>query len=915
MTTSPEDLLTMENRKDNIVIKRVKKRPDTVKKESKAGKKEKFRSQYERQIKILAVLLILISFLTLLALISYSSADEANTQITFSEFLKLLRGNEDVLAKIQTTHNWLGLTGAIISDFLYNSTIGISVILIPLLVIYWSKYLLFRQKPDKKIIKITLFTILFALLFSTFFGIITSLNWLTIPKEFAGSFGFYTSGIMTGIFGQIGGIIIILLAFAGLTFIVFKISPMRSYDKIKALASRPKDLIKRQTSKTQDTEEKNDETTSDQVEDEEEDEPARILKNNIENAEANPDPVENPLKAFSKLTKDEAIDTVDSAKNDIEIKKLQFDERKDTQKEEEKGIESRTVGDYKNNSENEQIEEDNKNTEQGTSEQPIADESAFEEKTTDEDENINEDSAKKLVLTVQETITDETEEFNPVNPLSTSIHDREINYKPPTIDLLIDDENQYEINEDELKLNARILQEKLETFKIEIQNLTVTPGPVVTQYEFVPAPGIKISKIESLADDIAMALKARGIRIIAPIPGKGTVGIEIPNQKPMLVRFGSCIKSQKYQHSDFHLPICLGKTISGEVFVTDLAKMPHLLMAGATGTGKSVGINTIIASMLYKLHPKDIKFVIIDPKKVELTQYAALKNHFLACSPDVDSKIITDPQDAVTVLNALTAEMDLRYDILSQVGQRNIFDYNKKVRSGIFSDDKELIHKEMPYIIVIIDELADLMLTASKEVEAPIIRLAQLARAVGIHLVLATQRPSVDVITGIIKANFPARISYLVASKIDSRTILDVMGAEKLLGNGDLLFQFGGSVAPQRIQNAYLSSEEVERICEFIGNQKGYSQPYMLPSLRDTDTGVNGVAREDRDPLFNEAARLIVRQQQASVSMIQRRLKVGYARAGRIIDELEATGIVGPFDGSKARTVLIESEEELEDLL
>jgi len=481
--------------------------------------------------------------------------------------------------------------------------------------------------------------------------------------------------------------------------------------------------------------------------------------------------------------------------------------------------------------------------------------------------------------------------------------------------LLIDDEDKYEINEDELKLNARILQEKLETFKIEIENLSVTPGPVVTQYEFVPAPGIKISKIESLADDIAMALKARGIRIIAPIPGKGTVGIEIPNQKPMLVRFGSCIKSPKYQNSEYRLPLCIGKTISGEVFTTDLSKMPHLLMAGATGTGKSVGINTIIASLIYKIHPKDLKFVIIDPKKVELTQYGVLRNHFLAVSPDVPNDIITDPQDAVVILKALTAEMDLRYDILSQAGQRNIFDYNKKVREGKFKKDMELVHKEMPYIVVIIDELADLMLTASKEVEAPIIRLAQLARAVGIHLVLATQRPSVDVITGIIKANFPARVSYLVASKIDSRTILDVMGAEKLLGNGDLLFQFGGSTSPIRIQNAFLSTDEVENICEFIGSQKGYSQPYMLPSLNDGNDSTDGIAREDRDTLFNDAARLVVRLQQASVSLLQRRLKIGYARAGRIVDELEATGIVGPFDGSKARTVLIESEDELEPLL
>ncbi len=905
----------MENKKDNIVIKRVRKQPNNTKKNQRAEKKEKFQSQYERQIKILAVLMILISVLTLLALISYSSADEANTQISFSDFLKLLRGDDDLLAKIQTTHNWLGLTGAILSHFLYNSTIGITVILMPILVIYWSKYLLLIQKPDKKIVKITIFTVLFALSFSTLFGIIANLNWFLLPKEFPGSFGFFTSGIMISIFGIIGSMIILIFFITGLIFVLFKINPLRNYDKIKAIASKPKNLFNRQTATETDVNKENDADTKEITDEEEEDEPARILKRNIENAEANPDPVENPLKAYTQIAKDKGV-SLDSDSNNIEIKKFKTVTTDEEHPEETENTKAETTDDEVQSADEEHSETVNDEFEEETA-SPSAQEITTESEETSEPDSNSEasENAKKLVLTVQETVPDETEVFTPVNPLSTSIHDREINYKPPTIDLLIDDENKYEINEEELKLNARILQEKLETFKIEIRNLTVTPGPVVTQYEFIPAPGIKISKIESLADDIAMALKARGIRIIAPIPGKGTVGIEIPNQKPLLVRFGSCIKSQKYQHSDFHLPICLGKTISGEVFVADLAKMPHLLMAGATGTGKSVGINTIIASLLYKLHPKNIKFVIIDPKKVELTQYSALKNHFLACSPDVESNIITDPQDAVTVLNALTAEMDLRYDILSQVGQRNIFDYNRRVNSGMFKDDEELIHKEMPYIIVIIDELADLMLTASKEVEAPIIRLAQLARAVGIHLVLATQRPSVDVITGIIKANFPARISYLVASKIDSRTILDVMGAEKLLGNGDLLFQFGGSVAPQRIQNAYLSSEEVENICQFIGKQKGYSQPYMLPSLKDTETGMNGIAREDRDPLFNEAARLIVRQQQASVSMIQRRLKVGYARAGRIIDELEATGIVGPFDGSKARTVLIETEEELEKLL
>ncbi len=903
----------MKNENGNIIIKRVRKKTssfDAEKDKKSISQKVKFETQYQRQIKILALLLSFISFLVLLALVSYSTKDEANTQISFHELIQILRGQEDVIARVQSTHNWLGLLGAIISNFLYNSTIGITVIFIPMLVIYWSKYLFFTQQFDKNIYKVTVVTLTFSLLFSTFFGILAKIDWLgSLPKELIGNFGFFTSNIITGIFGIIGATIIFILVIFSLFFLVFKINPVHTIHKFKELLAKTiaifGKLKKSKNDEQVDTNEVKGVDTDIEIHEEEYDyEPARLIKNNIDNNEININPLDNPLKAFTQTVKDVESDdsNTSSVTDNIHFNSFENDTitaplTENIQEETDEQKVELPPEDVQENNMNEELEseEDEQNNDIPKSE-------------------VKTNNDKKLVITVTET-EEEVEDIGPINLLGTSIHDREINYKPPRFDLLIDDEYKYEINEDELKLNARILQEKLETFNIEIHNLSVTPGPVVTQYEFVPAPGIKISKIESLSDDIAMALKARGIRIIAPIPGKGTVGIEIPNKKPMLVRFGSCIKSPKYLDNNYRLPICLGKTISGEVFVTDLSKMPHLLMAGATGTGKSIGINTMIASLIYKIHPKYLKFVIIDPKKVELTQYSALKNHFLACSPDIDSKIITDPQDAVIILQALTAEMDLRYDILSQVGQRNIFDYNKRVREGKYKNDKELVHKEMPYIVVVIDELADLMLTASKEVEAPIIRLAQLARAVGIHLILATQRPSVDVITGIIKANFPARLSYLVASKIDSRTILDVMGAEKLLGNGDLLFQFGGSTAPIRIQNAFLSTEEVENICEFIGMQQGYGQPYMLPSLDDNSSSNDGVAREDRDVLFNESARLVVRLQQASVSLIQRRMKVGYARAGRIIDELEAVGIVGSFDGSKARTVLIESEDELEHLL
>jgi len=517
----------------------------------------------------------------------------------------------------------------------------------------------------------------------------------------------------------------------------------------------------------------------------------------------------------------------------------------------------------------------------------------------------------KLILDVDEIV----EEDVLSSPLSTIIHDEKIKYIPPKFNLLEPDKGLNQVDDIELKNNARILQEKLETFKINIENLQVTPGPVVTQFAFTPAAGIKISRIESLSDDLAMALKARGIRIIAPIPGKGSVGIEIPNANPSLVSFSSVIRSKKFQKAELFLPFALGKTISGEVAIADLAKMPHLLIAGSTGSGKSVGVNSIISSLLYKKMPSELKFVIIDPKKVELQQYSKLKNHFIAMSPDVRSSIITDPIESVSVLKSAVLEMENRYDILARVGQRNIADYNIKVKQGKYANDKEMVHRPMPYIVVIVDEFADLILTAGKDVEEPIVRLAQMARAIGIHMVLATQRPSVDVITGIIKANFPARMAFLVASKIDSRTILDMSGAEQLLGNGDLLFLPSGRPKPERIQNAFISTDEVDEICNHIGNQKGYSEPYFLPSIHEKKSDGDMIEAADRDILFEDAARLIISTQQGSVSMLQRRLKIGYARAGRIVDELEDAGVVGPFDGSKARMVIMESTSELERIL
>ena len=494
--------------------------------------------------------------------------------------------------------------------------------------------------------------------------------------------------------------------------------------------------------------------------------------------------------------------------------------------------------------------------------------------------------------------------------------EEDIEFKMPGLDLLDPaPEENYKVAEEELTRNAELLKEKLRLFDIEIKDISVTPGPVVTLYEIVPAPGVKISKIVGLENDIALALSARGIRIIAPIPGKGAIGVEIPNAVASLVNARAVIG--RINESDAELPLALGKTISGDVYVADLAKMPHLLIAGSTGSGKSVGINMIVSSLLYTKHPSEVKFIMVDPKKIELSFYNKLRKHYLAVSPDLDEEIITNPQNAILALKSVEYEMERRYDKLAKAGVRNIVDYNKKVKDPKTRphDTDKIKHHPIPYVIVIVDELADLMITAGKEVEEPITRLAQLARAVGIHLVLATQRPSVNVITGVIKANFSSRIAYQVATKIDSRTILDMNGAEQLLGRGDMLFLPTGSPKPIRVQNAFISTEEVEKITNYVYSQQAYSKPYFLPSLYDKKKETSSGVSSDLDPMFEDAAKVIVRHQQGSVSLLQRRLKLGYSRAARIVDQLEEAGIVGPNDGSKARSVLVENEEQLETIL
>ena len=486
-------------------------------------------------------------------------------------------------------------------------------------------------------------------------------------------------------------------------------------------------------------------------------------------------------------------------------------------------------------------------------------------------------------------------------------------FKFPPISLLEEyRSDETTVSKEELINNKNRIVETLANYKIQIDKITATIGPTVTLYEIVPAPGIRISKIKNLEDDIALSLSALGIRIIAPIPGRGTIGIEVPNQNPELVSMRSVISSVKFQEAKYELPIVLGKTISNETFVVDLTRMPHLLVAGATGQGKSVGLNAILISLLYKKHPAQLKFVLIDPKKIELTVYSKLERHYLAKLPDTEEAIITDTQKVIHTLQSLTTEMDRRYNLLKEAHVRNIKEYNTKFIARRLNPERG--HQYLPYIVVIIDEFADLIMTAGREIETPLARLAQMARAIGIHLVIATQRPTTNIITGVIKANFPSRIAFRVTSMMDSRTILDTPGANQLIGRGDMLISAGSDMI--RLQCAFIDTPEIDRITEFIGSQKGYLSAHYLPEYTgETGTETAEVDLRKRDEIFDEAARLVVQHQQGSTSLIQRKFSIGYNRAGRIIDQLEAAGIVGPFEGSKARQVLIQDEYSLEQLL
>ncbi len=871
-----------------------------------------------RRIKIAGVLLGIFALLLLLALVSYTSKDEANAQLSMRDLLGVVRGDAELRAKFDTTHNWLGLLGAVIANWLYVSTIGIWSIALPVLMLFWARDLVRHQRITPLVRKRSVAAIIVAILVSGVFSTAELVGerttWFpTVDRVLCGSVGQFIAGTLSQFIGTIGSFAVLLLGISFVLVYGFDIEPERVRVFTRLVVAKVKGAF---PSSSADEEEEVDDEEEEEVEESprgrklgggavirpktkrvDDEEPAEMLRSTTDQ---DPDKIGRDVRivrpgtprgrgtgtSASDPVEPEASDVPDTRSIQERLKALHPDKQI-------------RVG-----------------TDRGPSEPGDEPELPLFLSDDDEDESVEATipdgvPARQLTISVEDG-PDEAAVDLPLR--SVTLYDEEIAYKPPSPSLLVDEADEAAVDDEELRQNAQILQDKLETFRIKIENVTVQPGPVVTQYEFVPASGVKVASIESLADDIALALKAPAVRIIAPIPGKGTVGIEIPNHKPSIVRFGSIIKSPKYHNPDIKLPIAMGKTVVGEVYCADLAKMPHLLIAGATGKGKSVGINSIIASLLYRMHPKDVKFVIIDPKRVEMSLYKALKNHFLAMSPDIDETIITEPQNAVAILKSVVEEMSMRYNVLAAAGQRNIAEYNRKVKDGKIKEKGGMMHRPMPYLVVIIDELADLMMTASKEVEEPIVRLAQLARAVGIHCVVATQRPSVDVVTGLIKANFPARIAYQVTSRIDSRTIIDGSGAEHLIGNGDMLFVPGNTPKPIRMQNAFISTEEVEAICEHIGKQKGYSQPYMLPSINKRGGG-GAASADDRDALFEDAARIFIQLQQASVSTLQRRLKVGYARAARIVDELESAGIVGPPDGAKGRAVLLQSESELEAYL
>ncbi len=863
----------------------------------------------EKKKKIVGLFLLILSILIFFSILSYHRSDIANLTSWLDDFTSSFSPDQEFSHRQQNTYNWLGIFGAYTSNFLINSTIGYSCVIIPIILFLWGYSIIISEKR-KVALFLSNFLLSMGILVSSFMGLIRSkFGVLSDVKELSGKIGDFFGQTVGILLGGLGGSIFI-------TFIIF-IVLFISFDLDLGKIARFFKLIWNSLV---------------------DDEPAKTNVDDDDNVDEEPEEEIKGTKKTKTAVEDKKQD--DTKKNLDKIKDLRTGKTKSKLKglnealsdddedivPEDEDTRIQIVRKQEKEQTEEKVEDSTKKEKVEKQEKVKADKKAADKVET-EDKHIN-DPKITIDKRSESDISEDDKEYEdlPVVDLTKEIQkerklpeqwEEEIDYKPLPLSLFTTYPNDgANISDEELKRNAELLTEKLALFDIKIEDIKVHPGPVVTMYEIVPSPGVKISRIVNLENDIALALAARGIRIIAPIPGKSAIGVEIPNAKASMVSARSVL--EKIRDFGGNLPLALGKEISGEIYVTDLATIPHLLVAGSTGSGKSVGINMMIMSLIYSKPPSEIKFVIIDPKKIELSFYKRLAKHYLAISPDLDEEIITSPQNALVILKSAVLEMENRYDMLSKAGVRNIIEYNKKILDPKRkpADTEKIKHHHLPYIVVIIDELADLMITAGKEVEEPIARIAQLARAVGIHLVVATQRPSVNVITGVIKANFSARIAYQVATKIDSRTILDMNGAEQLLGKGDMLFLPAGMPKPVRIQNAFVSTDEVEEATNYIYAQKGYSKRYYLPSVaasKGADGGGSFLA--DIDPMFEEAALVVMRHKQGSVSLLQRKLKLGYARAARIMDQLEQCGIVGQSEGSKMREVLIESEEQLDAIM
>lgn len=824
----------------------------------------------ERVRNILGIFLILLSGVLLLALTSYLFTWKVDQDKLFNKtWLDVIFDPEIEI------DNWLGTFGAVISHQLINNGFGISSFVFVLLTFLVGFKVLFKIEllPFWRATGISLFFLVWT---SLLMGALFKSNYLFL----GGAFGYHTNQWLMAVIGSVGTGVILFFTMAVFLITTFNIS-------VNSLITNLTGLEDEGIKKSDDTSTlvSTDETVDSELREQTaEDDEQELTEDEIPHQKK-----ESELSEL-KTTTAEPVDELELDTNELEL-----DTTPPPIAESPKSPVS--------------VDDDFEITDSNQIQEPKAisleSKEIFEE--DDVDFAIEESSEMDDLPETEELAEGEMVDYDPLLDLSR--------YEYPPISILEDHgDGSIKVERDELEQNKNKIVETLKNYNIGISKIKATIGPTVTLYEIVPEAGVRISKIKNLEDDIALSLAALGIRIIAPIPGKGTIGIEVPNQTPDVVSMRTVINSEKFQNTKMELPIALGKTISNEIFIVDLAKMPHLLMAGATGQGKSVGLNCILASLLYKKHPAQVKFVLVDPKKVELTLFNKIERHFLAKLPDEEEAIITDTTKVVSTLNSLCIEMDERYDLLKNAQCRNIKEYNVKFVKRKLNPNNG--HRYLPYIVLVVDEFADLIMTAGKEVELPIARLAQLARAIGIHLIIATQRPSVNIITGTIKANFPSRIAFRVTSKIDSRTILDTGGAEQLIGRGDMLYSNGNDVI--RLQCAFVDTPEVELITEFIGNQQGYPDAHLLPEyVGDNEGGSSSesFADMDRDALFEDAARVIVINQQGSASLLQRKLKLGYNRAGRIVDQLEAAGIIGPFEGSKARQVLIADEISLEQHL